>query len=64
VADLEAGIPKAIEHGFGDRLAPGGLLVGQQKKQIDVGAGRLQAAAIAAGRNDRHVFGLGWVLRG
>src|SRR5262245_8622262 len=31
VADLEAEIPQQIEHVFGDALAPGGLLVGQQK---------------------------------
>ena len=51
-------IPQAIENGFGDRLAPCGLLVGQQEQQIDVGAGRLQPAAVAAGRDDRHAFGL------
>src|SRR5262245_58060212 len=32
VANLEAEIPQDIEHVFGDALAPGGLLVGKQKK--------------------------------
>ena len=63
VADLQPGVPQAIEDRFGDRLAPGGLLVGQQEQQIDVGAGRLQAAAIAAGGDHRHVLGLGRILR-
>ena len=44
--------------------SPGRLLVGQQKQQIDVGARRQHAAAIAAGGDDRHVLGLRRVLRG
>ena len=63
VADLEPGVPQAIEDGFRDRLAPGGLLVGQQEQQIDVGAGRLQPAAVAAGGDHRHALGLGRILR-
>ena len=57
VADLEAEIPQQIEHVFGDALAPGGLLVGQQKQEIDVGARREQAAAVAALGHDRHALG-------
>ena len=63
VADLQPGVPQAIQNRFRDRLAPGGLLVGQQEQQIDVGAGRLQPAAVAAGGDHRHVLGLGRVLR-
>ncbi len=63
VADLQARIPQAIEDRFRDRLAPGGLLVGQQEQQVDVGAGRLQPAAIAAGGDHRHVLGFRWILR-
>ena len=63
VADLQPGVPQAIEDRFRDRLAPGGLLVGQQEQQIDVGAGRLQPAAVAAGGDHRHVLGLGRILR-
>ena len=48
VADLEAEIPEQIEHVFGDALAPGGLLVGKQEQQVDVGARREQPASIAA----------------
>ena len=63
VADLEAEIPQAIEDHLGDRLAPRGLLVGQHEQQIDVGARRHQAAAVAAGRDDRHALRFGRVLR-
>ena len=63
VADLEPGVPQAIENRLGDRLAPGGLLVRQQEQQIDVGAGRLQPAAVAAGRDHRHALGFGRILR-
>ena len=38
---------------FGDLLAPGRLLVGQDEQQIDVGAGRQRAAAIAADGDER-----------
>ena len=63
VADLQAHVPETIENRFGDRLAPGGLLVGKHEQQIDVGAGRQQAAAIAAGRDHRHAFGFGRIER-
>ena len=64
MADLEPGVPQAIEDGLGDGFAPGRLLVGKQKQQIDVGARRQHAAAIAAGGDDRHVLGFRRVLRG
>ena len=63
VADFLPHVPQAIEQRLGDRLAPGGLFVRQQKQQIDVGARRQQAAAIAAGRDHRHAFGLRVDLR-
>ena len=63
MADFEPGVPQAIEDCFRDQLAPGGLFVRQQEQQIDVGAGRLQSAAVAAGRDHRHALGLGRVLR-
>ena len=59
MADLEPHIPQAIEQRLGDLFAPGGRLVGQQKEEIDIGAGGEQAAAVAAGRDHRHAFGLG-----
>ena len=58
VPDLQPHVPQAIENAFGDGLAPGGLLVGKQEQQIDVGAGRQQAAAVAAGRDHRHALGV------
>ncbi len=59
VADLQAHVPQAIEDGFGHLLAPGGLLVGQDEQQIDVGFRRHQPAAIAAGGDHRHALGAG-----
>jgi hypothetical protein len=56
VADFEPHVPEAIENALGDRLAPSGLLVGEQKQQIDVGARREQAAAVTAGRHHRHAL--------
>jgi hypothetical protein len=64
VADLEPHVPKAIEDRLGDGFAPGRLLVGKQEQEIDVGAGRQHAAAVAAGGDDRHALGLRGVLRG
>ena len=63
MADLEPGVPQAVEDGFSDQLTPGGLLVGQHEQQIDVRAGCLQPAAVAAGGDHRHVLGFGRVLR-
>ena len=63
VADLQPRIPQGIEDRFGDRLAPGGLLVGKEKQEIDVGAGRLQAAAVAAGGDHRHALAFRWIFR-
>ena len=59
VADLQPHVPQAIENGLGDLLAPGGLLVGQDEQQIDVGFRRHQPAAIAAGGDHRHALGAG-----
>ncbi len=57
VADLQPHVPQAIQDRFGDLLAPGGLLVGQDEQQIDVGFRRHQSAAIAAGGDHRHALG-------
>ncbi len=57
VADLQSHVPQAIENGFGNLFAPGGLLVGQDEQQIDVGFRRHQAAAVAAGGDDGHPLG-------
>ena len=62
MADLQAEVPQQIEHVLDDALAPGGLLVGQQEQEIDVGAGREQAAAVAAVGDDGHALGGGRVL--
>ena len=62
MADLEPHVPEAIQNRLGDRFAPCGLLVGQQKQQIDVGAGRQQPAAVAAGGDHRHALGLGGIV--
>ena len=59
MADLQAHVPQAIQNGFRDLLAPGGLLVGQDEQQIDVGFRRHQPAAIAAGGDDGHALGAG-----
>ena len=59
VADLQPHVPQAIQDGFGDLLAPGGLLVGQDEQQIDIGFRRHQPAAIAAGGDHRHALGAG-----
>ena len=58
VPDLEAEIPQNVEHVLGDALAPRRLLVGKQEQQVDVGAGRQQRAAVAAGGDDRHALGV------
>ena len=59
VADLQPHVPQAVQDRFGDLLAPGGLLVGQDEQQIDVGFRRHQAAAIAAGGDHGHALGAG-----
>ena len=48
--DLLAQIPEHVQHGLDHALAPGRLLVGQEKEQIDVRPRRQRAAAIAADR--------------
>ena len=61
VADLQPQVPQQVEHVLHHALAPRRLLVGQQEQQIDVGEGREQAAAVAAGGDDGHVLGIGGV---
>ncbi len=62
MADFEAEIPQQIEDVFGDALAPRRLLVGKQEQEIDVGARREQAAAIAALRDHGHTLGGGRIF--
>jgi len=48
VADLEAQIPQRIEHELDHALGMGGLLVGAQEQEVDVGERRQGAAPVAA----------------
>ena len=50
---LEPEVPEQIEHVFYDLLPARSLLVGQQKKQIDIGIGRHLAAAVTAHGDQR-----------
>ena len=61
VADLQPQVPQQVEQVFHHALSPGRLLVGQHEQQIEVGGGREQAPAEAAGGDDGHAFGIGWV---
>ena len=61
VAHLQPQVPQQIEHVLHHALAPGRLLVGQQEQQIDVGEGREQAPAVAAGGDDGHALRIGGV---
>ena len=36
MADFQSHVPQHVEHVFDNLLAPGGLLVGQQKQKIDI----------------------------
>ena len=63
VADLLPQIPHHIEHRLDDALAPGRLLIGQQKQEIDIGAGRQRAAPIAADRDERQALAERRLLR-
>ena len=63
VPDLEPRVPQRIEQELDDALAPAGLLVGQEEQEVDIGARRQRAAAIAADRDDGDAFGLGWDWR-
>jgi hypothetical protein len=62
VPDLQLEVPEHVEHGLDHALAPGGLLVGQQEEEIDVGAGGEGAAAVAARRHDGEPLAGGGVL--
>ncbi len=57
MADLQLEVPERIEHAFDDALAPGGLLVGKQEEQVDVGAERHGPAPIAADGADGDALG-------
>ncbi len=50
VPDLQAQVPQHVEHPLHHVLVVGGLLVGQQEQQIDIGMGREFAAPVPAHR--------------
>ena len=52
MADLLLEVPQNVEQRLDDFFAARGRLARQQEQQIDVGAGREQASAIAADRHD------------
>ena len=56
MADLEAEIPQHVENIFGDAFTPCGLLVRQEKEEIDIGAGCQKIAAITAGGDNGHLL--------
>jgi len=51
MADLQLQIPERIKHGLDHALAPGGLLVGEKKEQIDIRARRQRPPTVAADRD-------------
>ena len=61
VADLQPQVPEAVEHALDQALAPGGLLVGGEEQQVDVGEGRHLGAAVAADRERADPLGGGRV---
>ncbi len=58
VPDLQAEVPENNQDVLVDALAPRGLLVGAQEKQVDVRAGSEHAASVASGRNNGHALGV------
>ena len=62
VADLELQVPQHIEHRLDDAFAPGGLLVGQEEQEIDVGPRCERPAPVAAGRDNGELLGRGGVV--
>jgi hypothetical protein len=62
MAHLEAEIPQHVEDPFDQALGPCGLLVGQQKQQVGVGARGQRAAAVAADGHQRQALGRGRVV--
>ncbi len=53
MADLEAQIPQDIEHELDGRFRPDRLLHRQEEEQVDVGARRQRATAVAADGSNR-----------
>jgi hypothetical protein len=56
VPDLEAHVPKHVEHIFDHLFGPGGRFVGQQHHQVDVRTRGQRVAAIAADGDKREIF--------
>ena len=61
MADLQPQVPEAVEDALDQALAPGGLLVGGEEEQVDVGEGRHLGPAVAADGDDRDPLGRGRV---
>ena len=59
--DFQAEVPQEVEKIFDHLLGVRGLLVGQQKQQVDVGIGREFAASVSADGDDRQPFARGRV---
>ena len=53
---------KHVEHRLDDAFAPGGLLVGKEEQEIDVGPRCERAAPVAAGRDDGELLGRGGIV--
>ena len=62
MADLQAEVPKPVEHELDHGLRPGRALVGEHEQEVDVGARRHRAAAVAADRHHRDALGLGGIV--
>ena len=60
LADLEAQVPEAVEHALDQALPPGGLLVGGDEEEVDVGEGRHLRPAVAADRQHRDPLRAAW----
>ena len=61
MADLQAHVPQAVEHGFDHLLRPGRLLPWRQEPDIDVGKRRHLAATISADGDEHEALGRGGV---
>ena len=61
VTDFEAEIPEGVEHVLDHALGVGGLLVGAQEQQIEIGEGGQGAPPISTDRQQRQALALGRV---
>ena len=63
MADLQAKVPQHIEDELDHLFAIGGLFVGKQKQDIDIGMRRHIAPAIAADSHHRHALFIGRIVQ-